>query len=94
MAKEPDKKTEKIKSLIEAGQFKTIQEVFELMAPTPVAKYLGSNTTHFINNRLKRPENFKLKEIYAIATYFSVDEDLVLALVHGQYKENKGKRKK
>ncbi len=93
MAKERDKKTEKIKSLIEKGEFKTIQEVFDMIAPTPVAKYLGSNTTRF-KLRLKHPEDFKLREIYAIATYFAVEEDMLVSLVHNQYKENKGKRKK
>jgi hypothetical protein len=92
MAKERDKKTEKIKSLMEKGEFKTLQEVFDMMAPTPVARYIGSNTTRF-NLRLKHPDKFKLKEIYAIAAYFSVDEDLVLALVHNLYKENKGKKR-
>jgi hypothetical protein len=64
-----------------------------MMAPTPVAKYLGSNTGR-LNLRLQHPEKFKLKEIYSIAAYFGVDDDLVLALVHNQYKENKGKKRK
>ncbi len=92
MAKERDKKTEKIKSLIEKGEFKTIQELFEIVAPTPVAKHLGSNTTRF-KHRLQHPEDFRLREIYMIAAYFGVDEDLLVTLVHNLYKDKKGKKK-
>ena len=78
---------------MEKGEFKTIQEVFDMIAPTPVARHIGSNTTRF-NLRLKHPEDFRLREIYAMAAYFGVSEDLLLALVHGQHKENKGKKRK
>jgi hypothetical protein len=86
-------RVKKIKDLIETGYFKQLYEVFEIAAPTPVAKYLGSNPERF-QQRLNKPQDFRLREIYLMATYFDVSEDKMLSLVHNQYLANKAKRKK
>lgn len=87
------KRIQKIKHLIESGNFKHIDEVFELMPPTPVALHLGSNSDRF-KKRLHKPEDFRLREIYAMASYFGVPEDTMLQLVHGQYMDTKATKRR
>ena len=87
------KKAKKIKEFIEAGNFKNIKEVFEMAPPTPVANYLGLNPDRF-KKKLAKPQEFRLRELYSIATYFEVAEDLILQLAHGQYMGMKMKPKK
>ena len=87
------KKAKKIKVLIEQGTFKNILDVFEIAPPTPVANYLGINPERF-KKKLAKPQEFRLKDVYAMATYFEIAEDLMLQLVHGQYMSNKTKTKR
>jgi len=87
------KKPKKIKELIERGTFKHLREVFEIAPTTPMATYLGLNPDRF-KKKLAKPQEFRLRELYSIATYFEVTEDLILELAHGQYMGNKTKPKK
>lgn len=87
------KKAKKIKELIEGGSFKYLKDVFEIAPTTPVANYLGLNPERF-KKKLAKPQEFRLRELYSIATYFEVAEDLILYLAHGQYVGMKTKPKK
>lgn len=87
-----DKRFKTVKLLIEGGHIAEFRDIFEHIPVTTVSKEMG---IHF--NRFKKmiddPKEFKVKELYALATKIGVDGKIILDLVHAQH-INKGKRKK
>ena len=59
--------------LIEAGEIKTLDDLFKTVPRKIVAGGLGLNITSFSNVKSKTPENFKLAEIIKLAELLEVN---------------------
>lgn len=83
----------KVKELIQEGNIKDFGEIVTIMGPTAIAGLFASNTD-IIKTRLKRPERFRLQEIYSLSEYFEVTEETMFKIIHQLYLANKSKKKK
>jgi hypothetical protein len=85
-----DTRYKTVQILIDGGHIKTFAEIFEHIPPTVVSKDFGSNYTRFVK-LIDNPSDFKLRELYTLASLFEVDSKVMIDLAHTQSK--KGKRK-
>lgn len=92
MSKGKDKRYKTVKILIDNGLLQTLSDVFDTIPRSTVAKDFGTNFPRF-DRLLNNVEQFRMKEIYTLASIFDVEEGKVLQLVHNQYLTKKKGRK-
>jgi hypothetical protein len=92
MSKGKDKRYKTVKILIDNGLLKSLSDIFDTIPRSTVAKDFGTNFPRF-DRLLNNVEQFRLKEIYTLASIFDVEEAKLLDLVHNQYvSKRKGKK--
>lgn len=83
-----------IKFLIEAGQVRTIEDIFKIVPKSAVLKDFRINFGRF-NAALADPSRFRLSELKAIADLFNVDARLLVDIAYNQMaKPKRGRPKK
>jgi hypothetical protein len=85
-----DSRYKTVKILIEGGHVKTFAEIFQHIPPSVVSNDFGTNYTRFVK-LIDNPSDFKLRELYTLASHFQVDSKIMLDLAYNQ--EKKVKRK-
>jgi hypothetical protein len=91
MAKDTRYKTVNI--LITGGHIRTFAEIFDHIPPSIVSKDFGTNYSRFVN-LIGNPSDFKLKELYTLARFFGLDDDVMIALAHNQSVELRSRKRK
>jgi hypothetical protein len=74
--------------MIETGKIKSFNDIFKYIPKTIVAKDLGKKVDRF-NALMSRVEEFTLTDLFLIAGFFEVDEDVILRLIMTDYRRNK-----
>lgn len=87
-----DKRAKTVKQLIEADKIKLLSEIFDVITISAVADILGTNHER-LKDRIENPGKFRMSEIILLASYFEVDERVMIDIVHGQIVVNRGKKK-
>jgi hypothetical protein len=88
-----DKRYKTVSRLILDGHIKSLNEIFDTIPKSVVAKDLGISGDRFEKMK-KDVKRFSVKTLFQIADNFEVDEVLILLLVYLQHKaEKKGKKK-
>lgn len=72
---------------------KTINELFETVPKTTIAKDLGTNLAR-VNKMIADPQNFSFRDVVKIAALVEVDEMALLKLIYNQYIADKKIKKK
>ncbi|HEV2354945.1 MAG TPA: hypothetical protein VGR89_11910 [Puia sp.] len=85
-----DHRYELIKPMIETGRITFFNDIFKYIPKTVVAKDLGKKVDRF-NGLMSRVEQFMLHDLFIIAGFFEVDEDVIMRLVMNDYKRAKEK---
>ena len=83
-----DDRYDLIKPMIETGKIKSFNDIFKYIPKTIVAKDLGKKVDRF-NALMSRVEEFTLIDLFLIAGFFEVDEDVILRLIMTDYRRNK-----
>lgn len=83
-----DHRYDLIKPMIENGKILTFNDIFKYIPKTVVAKDLGKKVDRF-NTLMSRVEEFILSDLFIIAGFFEIDEEVMLRLVMNDYKKNK-----
>jgi hypothetical protein len=83
-----DDRYDLIKPMIETGKIKSFNDIFKYIPKTIVAKDLGKKVDRF-NALMSRVEEFTLTDLFLIAGFFEVDEDVILRLIMTDYRRNK-----
>jgi len=91
MSKDTRYKTVNI--LITGGHIRTFAEIFHHIPPSIVSRDFGTNYNRF-TNLISNPSDFKLKELYTLARFFELEDDVMIALAHKQSVEYRAKRRK
>ena len=91
MAKDPRYNT--LYKLITSGQLNGLTEMLEVLPKTVLARDLGMHHITF-NKLILRPGQFKLDDIYEIASLIGVDNKVLLQLFYNETGEKKVKRKR
>lgn len=79
-----------IKGLLQAGVITRFTDIFTWIPPSVVARDLHTNGTR-LKRMIKNPEEFQLKEIYAIAHLIGCDPKKLGLMAVAEIKEKKGK---
>jgi hypothetical protein len=90
MTKDPRYKTLKI--MVETGNIKAFEEMFNVVPKTVVAADLGINYGRFLD-KLNNLQDFSLKELFKLADFIEVDNKAVVNIVLNDV-ERKKRRKK
>ena len=91
MAKDLRYKTVSI--LIKGGHIKAFAEIFDHIPPSIVSHDFGSNYNRFVT-LIDNPSDFKLRELYTLASFFEIEDNIMINLAHTQNKEPRPKRRK
>lgn len=91
MSKDTRYKTVNI--LITTGHIKTFADIFHHIPPSIVSKDFGTNYNRF-SNLIENPSDFKLKELYTLARFFDLEDEVMITLAHNQRIENRTKQRK
>ena len=83
-----DHRYDLIKPMIENGKIIFFNDIFKYIPKTVVAKDLGKKVDRF-NTLMSRVEEFMLQDLFIIAGFFEIDEDVIVRLVMNDYKRNK-----
>lgn len=78
MQKDPRYKT--LKVMLETGNILSFTDIFDVVPKTVVATDLGINYVRF-QEKIRRPENFLLKDLMNLAELIDADPLLVLKVV-------------
>lgn len=76
------KQFEIIEHLIRTGHITSFEQIFQYLYRSHVYKKMGINSQRFAR-LLRRPSDFKLREINLLANYFKVSPMTLLALIYG-----------
>jgi hypothetical protein len=89
-----DKRAKTVKLLIEAKKINSLAEIFDVIPVSIVAtKALGTNYDR-LTDRISNPGKFRMSEVVLLASYFEVDERVMIEIVYGQVVANRNKRKR
>lgn len=88
-----DNRYKTVNILINGGHIKTFSEIFNYIPPSIVCKDFGTNYNRF-TKLIDSPSNFKLRELYTIASFFEIEEDIMITLAHNQIKERRLNRRR
>lgn len=85
-----DKRYKTVKNLILGKYIKTLNEIFDTIPYTVVAKNLGIENDRF-SLRIGDVERWRIKELFRLAKLIEVEEIEILILLNNQHKAKKGK---
>jgi hypothetical protein len=88
-----DTRYKTVKILITGGHIRTFSEIFNHIPPSIVSRDFGTNYTRFVN-LITNPSDFKLKELYTLARFFELEDDVMIELAHKQTLEHRSRRRK
>ena len=91
MSKDTRYKTVNI--LIAGGHIKTFSEIFNHIPPSIVSRDFGTNYNRFVN-LIGNPSDFKLKELYTLARFFELEDEVMITLAHKQTLEHRSRRRR
>ncbi|AEW02381.1 hypothetical protein A4D02_00070 [Niastella koreensis] len=91
MAKDPRYHT--LNKLLTSGQLNSLAELLDILPKTVLTHDLGMHHITF-NKLILHPGQFKLDDIYAIASLIGVDNKVMLQFFFKETGEKKVKRKK
>lgn len=74
--------------MIENGKIMVFNDIFKYIPKTVVAKDLGKKVDRF-NVLMSRVEEFMLQDLFIIAGFFEIDEEVMLRLVMNDYQRRK-----
>ncbi len=77
--------------MVETGKIICFNDIFRYIPKTVVAKDLGKKVDRF-NTLMSRVEDFTLKDLFIMAGFFDIDEEVIVRLVMNDYKRNKCNR--
>jgi hypothetical protein len=83
-----DHRYDLIKPMVETGKIMFFNDIFKYIPKTVVAKDLGKKVDRF-NTLMSRVEEFMLEDLFIMAGFFEIDEDVIVRLVMNDYKRNK-----
>jgi hypothetical protein len=78
-----DRRYATVKTLIDGGAIKHLEEIFDYIPKRVVYSDLGVNYTRFIN-LVKHPDLFTLRELTTMAGFFKVDPKTFINLAYDQ----------
>lgn len=87
------KRAKTVKQLIEHQEIKLLSQIFEVIPVSVVAHALSSNHQQLLP-KIKEPGKFRMNDILLMASYFEIDEKMMIDIVYGQIIVNRAKRKK
>ncbi|MBO9199556.1 MULTISPECIES: hypothetical protein [Niastella] len=91
MAKDPRYNT--LYKLITSGQLNSLAELIEILPKTVLAHDLGMHHITF-NKLIEQPGQFRLDDIYMIASLVGVENKMMLQVFYNETGEKKTRRKK
>jgi hypothetical protein len=77
-----------IKSMVEAGELVSFNQIFKIIPKTVVAKDLGKKVDRF-NVLMTHVDEFTLQELFRIAHFCRIDEDAIIRLILHDYRDSK-----
>jgi hypothetical protein len=77
-----------IKSMVEAGELVSFNQIFKIIPKTVVAKDLGKKVDRF-NILMTHVDEFTLQELFRIAQFCRIDEDAIFKLILYDYRHSK-----
>lgn len=83
-----DHRYDLIRPMVEAGKIMFFNDIFKYIPKTVVAKDLGKKVDRF-NTLMSRVEEFMLEDLFIMAGFFDIDEDVMVTLVMNDYKRKK-----
>ena len=76
------------------GYVKTLNEIFDTVPKTVVAKDVGTNLAR-LNKMIGDPQIYSFRDMVKLASLIEVDELAIMTLIYAQYQAlKKSKRKK
>jgi len=76
------------------GYVKTLNEIFDTVPKTVVAKDMGTNLAR-LNKMIGDPQIYSFRDMVKLASLIEVDELAIMTLIYAQYQAlKKSKRKK
>jgi hypothetical protein len=88
-----DRRYAAVKNLITTGYIKSFRDIFDIIPKSVVARDLGMNNVRF-TALMANVDKFLLKDIFLIASFIEVDEDIMMGLILQQYILDKKTKKK
>jgi hypothetical protein len=89
-----DRRYNTVKNLIMGGYVKTLNEIFDTVPKTVVAKDMGTNLAR-LNKMIGDPQIYSFRDMVKLASLIEVDELAIMTLIYAQYQAlKKSKRKK
>jgi len=82
-----DKRYKTVKNLIDGGYVIKFRQIFDSIPKSVLYKHLGMNSVRF-KNLMFHVDLFVVKDIFRMANYFEVDNDVMLKLIYNQYIED------
>jgi hypothetical protein len=83
-----DQRYKYVKFLLDKGEIKSFNEIFDTLPKTVLAKDMGFKMVR-LNKLLSRPARFTLRDIFIMASFFEIDKFVMLRVVFEQYLLNK-----
>lgn len=80
-----------VKRLVEKGDIKYFNEIFDYIPKSTVAADLGKQNVRF-TQLMNHIERFTLKDLFMLAKFFDVEDQIIFDLAYNQYQQQK-KRK-
>jgi hypothetical protein len=84
---EKDKRFELIKIMISAGRIQKLEDIFNYIPKTVVAKSIGISNSRF-NKLIKHVGGFALRDLYILADLTEIDPLELFDLIHAQKAAN------
>jgi hypothetical protein len=88
-----DNRYKAIKAMLEANNFKTFKEVFDIIPKSIVATDLGIHYDRFVK-RINNPENFSLEELIIFSHLIGTNPSILINLAMKDIESNKKRFKK
>lgn len=86
-----DQRYKYVKFLLDKGEIKCFNEIFDTLPKTVLAKDMGFKIVR-LNKLLSRPARFTLQDIFIMASFFEIDKFVMLHFVFEQYLLNKNEK--
>lgn len=88
-----DKRYHAVKALLESGNIKTFDELFDILPKTVIRKDIGLNYYAF-SVKINHSEKFVLQDLIRLADLIQCDPRLVIELALTSFEKNRRTKKK
>lgn len=85
---EKDRRYMQCQNLILGGFVQSFRDIFEIIPKTRVSRDMRINNLRF-TRLINNVDQFVLKDIIRMAALFEIDEELMMKMIHHQYKADK-----